>query len=66
MTAAARQRAYRERKGAKVGGKPGPAPSAPCGTPSGYKRHKRNGEPIDDACRLAYNAEQRRLYAARK
>ena len=60
-----RQRAYRARKGARVGQPPGPAPSAPCGAVSAYKRHVRRGEPIDDACRLAYNAEQRRLYAAR-
>jgi hypothetical protein len=33
---------------------------------SAYKRHKRNGELVDDACRQAYNAEARRLYALRK
>ena len=60
-----RQRAYRHRKGARVGEPPGPAPSAPCGTSSAYKRHKRDGEPVDEACRLAYNAEQRRLYKQR-
>ena len=63
---AERQRAYRARSGARVGQGPGPAPSAPCGTVSAYKRHKRHGEPIDDACRHAYNAEARRLYALRK
>lgn len=63
---AERQRAYRARQGARVGQSPGPPPSAPCGTVSAYKRHKRNGEPVDDACRLAYNAEQRRLYAQRR
>jgi hypothetical protein len=31
-----------------------------------YRRHQRHGEPIDDACREAYNAEQRRLYRNRK
>lgn len=66
MTAADRQRAYRQRKGAGVGEPPGPEPSAPCGTVSAYKRHKRNQEPVDEPCRLAYNAEQRRLYALRK
>jgi hypothetical protein len=38
----------------------------PCGTPAAYKRHKRNGEPVDAACREAYNADQRRLYKLRK
>ena len=65
MTNADRQRRYRERKGARVGQPPGPAPSSPCGTVAAYKRHKRRGEPVDDACRLAYNAEQRRLYRQR-
>ena len=26
---------------------------APCGTFTAYKRHKRNGEPVDDACAQA-------------
>lgn len=46
--------------------KAGPEPTAPCGTVSAFKRHQRNHEPIDDACRDAYNAEQRRLYRNRK
>jgi WhiB family redox-sensing transcriptional regulator len=25
----------------------------PCGTPAAYRRHLRNGEPIDNACRTA-------------
>lgn len=29
---------------------------APCGTPAAYDRHVRNGEPVDDPCRLAHNA----------
>ena len=36
---------------------------APCGTPSAYHRHVKNGEPIDDACRRAnteYKAAQNR------
>jgi len=33
---------------------------------SAYKRHKRKGESVDDACRLAYNAWHRERYAARK
>lgn len=35
---------------------------APCGTFSAYKRHKRNGEPVDAACQTAareYRREQR-------
>ena len=32
---------------------------SPCGTPSAYKRHRRLGEPIDDACRDAYNEAER-------
>ena len=27
-----------------------------CGTRAGYDRHRRRGEPIDGACRTAYNA----------
>lgn len=65
-TNADRQRRYRERKGARVGQGPGPAPSQPCGTLAAYRRHTRRGEPIDDACRLAYNAAQRDYYARRK
>lgn len=65
MSTADYQRQWRASKGARTG-KPGPAPTAPCGTVSAYKRHKRNGEPIDDACRQAWNAEHRRLYAKRK
>ncbi|KDA05859.1 hypothetical protein DC31_13855 [Microbacterium sp. CH12i] len=34
-------------------------PKAPCGTESAYRRHLRNGEPVDDACRDAH-AEGRR------
>lgn len=30
-----------------------PQKLAPCGTPSAYDRHRRNSEPIDDACRKA-------------
>jgi hypothetical protein len=55
------QRAYRDRK---RGGPP--RTPKPCGTMAAYRRHQRHGEPIDDACREAYNAEQRRLYRLRK
>lgn len=41
----------------------------PCGTRAAYTRHYRNGEPIDDACREAFNAYtagvQRRTGSAR-
>lgn len=30
---------------------------APCGTFTAYKRHKRNGEPVDDDCREAARVE---------
>lgn len=29
-------------------------PKAPCGTDAAYRRHLRNGEPVDDACRKAH------------
>jgi hypothetical protein len=64
MTAADRQRAYRLRNGASD--RPGPAPSAPCGTVSAYKRHVRNGEPVDAGCRDAWNTYHRERYAARQ
>ena len=54
MTNADRQRAYRARKGARVGAGPGPAPRAPCGTVSAYKRHLRHIEPTCAACRAAW------------
>jgi hypothetical protein len=34
---------------------------APCGTDSAYKRHVRNKEPVDEACRIAHAAADRRL-----
>lgn len=66
MTPAERQRAYRARKGADVDGPPGPKPSATCGTVSAWKRHQRNNEAIDDACRAAWAEYQRELYRRRK
>lgn len=30
-----------------------PRELSPCGTPAAYRRHKRNGEPVDDACAQA-------------
>lgn len=37
-----------------------------CGTPSGYSRHKRLGEPVDDACRDAMKADSRARRARKK
>jgi len=34
-------------------------PKAPCGTESAYRRHLRNGDPIDVACRDAHAAGRR-------
>jgi len=59
------QREWRARNGARTG-QPGRPATAPCGTPAAYRRHKRRGEPIDDACREAENARQRELRARRK
>jgi hypothetical protein len=59
------QRKWRASKGARTGA-PGRPITAPCGSAAAYKRHKRNGEAIDDACRTAYNDEQRRLYQRRR
>lgn len=41
-------------------------PPAPCGTFSAYKRHKRKGEPVDDACaEAARNQKNDRVMANR-
>jgi len=37
----------------------------PCGTYAAHRRHQRNGEPVDAACRAAYNAHQREMYRRR-
>ncbi|MFI1165577.1 hypothetical protein ACH4UM_18670 [Streptomyces sp. NPDC020801] len=44
--------------------RPGRRPTAPCGTPAAYKRHIRNHEPIDDACRAANAKHSSEYYAA--
>lgn len=36
----------------------------PCGTTAAYRRHERKGEPVDDACRAAANADKREREAA--
>lgn len=54
-TPAERARAYRARRGARPG-MFGPPPSAPCGTPSAYRRHLRRGEATCQPCRDAWAA----------
>jgi hypothetical protein len=41
-------------------------PLAPCGTEAGHRRHVRNGEPIDQACRQAHNEAGRRRRQRRR
>lgn len=65
MSTADYQREWRAKHGARTG-KPGRPATQPCGTVAAYKRHQRNGEPIDQACRDAWSARQRELYQARK
>lgn len=65
-TNAERQRAWRERNGSRVGGPPGPLPTAPCGTISAYKRHLRHGEVADPACKAAWAAYNREWYQRRR
>jgi hypothetical protein len=38
------------------GRRPDPRTLKPCGTQAAYNRHRRRGEPIDDACRQAHSA----------
>lgn len=56
-----KSRRYRDRKR----GRP-PREPKPCGTLAAYRRHQRHNEPIDDACRDAYNTAQRGWYTKRK
>jgi hypothetical protein len=65
MNTAEYQAKYRASKGARTGAH-GPKPTAPCGTVAAYRRHQRNNEPIDQACREANNAAHRAMYARRK
>jgi hypothetical protein len=60
--AAIRQRLYRARKGARVGFPGGPAPTAPCGTVSAFKRHQRHKEPPCRECADVWNEYQRIRY----
>jgi hypothetical protein len=47
-----------------TGPRRGPNARAACGTPAAYKRHIRNNEPIDDACRAANAEHSNKYYAA--
>lgn len=58
-------REYRAKKGIKVGQRGRPV-TQPCGTVAAYNRHKRNGEPVDAACREAGREHQRKMYLQRK
>ena len=43
-----------------------PRPPAPCGTYTAYKRHLRNDEPVDEACRRASDERVAEQAAARR
>ena len=63
------QRLRRARLAAEAGREPGKAgrpATHPCGTNAAYKRHQRKGEPPCAACRAAWSAYQRELYARRR
>ena len=63
------QRLRRARLAAEAGRAPGKAgrpATHPCGTNAAYKRHQRKGEPPCAACRAAWSAYQRELYARRR
>jgi hypothetical protein len=64
MSSAAYQREWRRRHG--QGRPPGRPVTAACGTAAAYKRHLRRGEPVDQACREAWNTWQRHYYQTRK
>ena len=71
MSTAEQQRRWRANRAIKEGRTPG-VPGRPykelmpCGTPAAYKRHQRNNETPDEACREAWAAYQREMYAKRK
>lgn len=54
------------RHGRPVDGPPAPKQPQGCGTDAGYQRHVKNGEPIDDRCRDAHNADQRERRAGQQ
>ncbi len=65
MSRAEYQRRWRASKGARTGAH-GPPASAPHGTVSAYKRHRRRLEPVCEACRAAWNQFQREYSARRR
>lgn len=65
MSSAEAQRRWRASRGARTG-QPGRPATQPCGTVAAYKRHLRNGETPDEACRAANSAYHRELYRQRK
>ena len=46
------------RHGRPEGGPPAPKQLQPCGSDAAYQRHVKYGEPVDDRCRDAHNADQ--------
>jgi hypothetical protein len=64
MSTAEYQRQWRAKH--STGRPSGRAVVAECGTTSEYKRHRRLGEPVDAACREAWNMWQRDYYQKRK
>lgn len=61
MTDRSRYQEYRDR----LRGGPARVPE-PCGTMAAVRRHERNGEALDDACREERNRNARELYRKRK
>ncbi|GAB6857331.1 hypothetical protein [Microbacterium xylanilyticum] len=41
-------------------------PLAPCGTPAAYRRHRRRGEPVDDACAAAAREQKNSRVRAKR
>lgn len=54
---------YRERR---RGAKPIGRELAPCGTPGAARRHRKNGEPRDWACKVAEAKDRAERYQRRK
>lgn len=52
-------------KPARVSNRASPTPAV-CGTTSGYKKHRRNGEEACDPCKLGHAADARARHAAKK
>lgn len=52
-------------KPARVSNRASPKPAV-CGTTSGYKKHRRNGEEACDPCKVGHAADARARHAAKK